>query len=657
MKPVLHTLAITAAALLPLALALSCNPASPDYYFGSLGVGNQDVKSQMAISFKSGVGRPATKMSDSVTQIEAEADNTAFRGIEQIYVIPFNTYRAVTASDLRHGRNLQLPQRGISPQWGSVANAGLVSNNNSHLYQSVYMRSGTASVLVYGKAIDESVSASPSDSVDFKHRNGVLRKHGLEAAESPADMWFELEPLVDAAAEASMNSGIQGVLAYLNSIAEARVSYTGYTRRTTTQTTWTYRWGTPADYGNHQTLQNAFETLTGSGLAFSGSTDAIARMLTSVYNGLYDLSSNTGNSNSYGQQYYGRNSNTVAGTYYYVYELSREIRDLINNSTYVTVTGTGNNATVAFKSPYAGIPASYGVPDGAVAVQWNGTSFVQVSAANSAIAPVSSYCYPPSLWYWTDSRLKTSNDESVVDEYVSSNPTWSTILDNYTYGSTVLPGVASAAVNDPLQYGVAQLRLNIGYASSEGGTENLLDSRAGTVNIRNANFPLTGVLVSEQRHQAFNFTPKSGDNYCIYDSDVNDGSTPKAYIASAGSGLTLKPVHTLVVQTENYQDVHYALEFQNNSGAGFYGANGCLVNPGSKFYLIGILKYADASNNPGGEIKSVFLQDHLTEAVITVKGLASAYNTIPELRDPQLEIGVQTEMKWVGSTPAQIPMY
>ena len=164
MKPVFHTLAITAAALLPLAVMLSCNPASPDYYFGSLGVGNQDVKSQMAISFKSGVGRPATKMSDSVTQIDAEADYTAFRGIEQIYVIPFNTYRAVTASDLRHGRNLQLPQRGISPQWGSVANAGLVSNNNSHLYQSVYMRSGTASVLVYGKAIDESVCSASTGS-------------------------------------------------------------------------------------------------------------------------------------------------------------------------------------------------------------------------------------------------------------------------------------------------------------------------------------------------------------------------------------------------------------------------------------------------------------------------------------------------------------
>ena len=656
MKRFVRTLVFAAAATLPLVWLPACEPVSPDAFFASSRKAEMVVESHFALSLEPSTGRPGTKMSDAVTQVGAGNDPTLFRGIEQIYVIPFNTYNAVTASDTRFGRNLQLPQQGITPSWGASANAGLVSNNNSHLYEGVVMKSGTASVLVYGKAIDENVSTTPTDSVEFKHRNGVLRQHGIEDAATPNEMWFELEPIVDAAGEASMNSSIQGMLSYLNSIADARVTLTGYNRRSTTQNTWTYTWSTPTQYNNYQTLVSAYETLTGNGLAFSGSSDAIAGMLTTIYNGLYNLANSTANSNSYTQTYYGYYS-TNAQTYYYVYELSREIRDLIDNSAYVTVTGSGNNATVAFKSPYAGIPASYGVPEGAVAVQWNGTSFVQVTAANSALAPISSYCYPPSLWYWTDSRLKTSADPSVNDEYVSSNPTWTSILDNYTYGSTVVPGVASAAVTEPLQYGVAQLRLSMGYAVSEGGTANLLDSRAETVNVSNSNFPLTGVLISEQRHQAFNFTPRSGDNYCIFDSDVNDGSTPRAYIASAASGLTLKPVYTLVVQTENNQDIHYALEFSNNSDSPFYGAGGCAVNPGSKFYLVGILKLSEATNNTGDTISSVFLQDHITEANVTVKGLASAYNTIPELRDPQLQIGVQTEMKWVGSTPAQIPMY
>jgi len=656
MKLAFRTLSHFATALL-LAWVVSCTPASPDS-FSAFGSGkDQDVETHFAISLEAGVNNPETRMSDAIAQVDADTDNTLFRGIEQIYVIPFNTHSTITAGDARHGRNLTLPQLGITPQWGSSVNPGLVTNNNSHLYEDVYMKSGTASVLVYGKAIDEDVSASASDSVAFKRRNGALHAHGIGNAETPVDMWFELDPIVDAAAESSMNSTISGVLAYLNSIASAQVSYTGYTYRTTTQTTWTYNWQTPASYSYYPTLESAFQTLTGSGLAFSGSTDAISAMLTSIYNGLYDLANSTNASNSYNQEYYGYYSRYVSGYYYYVYELSRQIRTLINNSSYVNVTGTGNNATVSFTSAYAGVPASFGVPEGAVAIQWNGSEFVQVSAANSALAPIGSYCYPPSLWYWTNSQIKTSEDENVTDEYVSSNTTWASILDNYTLGTTVIPGVASAAVTNPLQYAVAQLRLSFNYAVSPGGTDNLLDSKAGTVNVSNSNFPLTGVLVSEQRHQAFNFTPKSGDNYCVYDSDVNDGSTPKAYIASSGSGLIFKPVNTLVVQTENAQDIHYALEFQNNSGAAFYGANACIVSPGSKFYLIGILKLDQATNNTGKTIESVFLQDHITEAVVTVQGLAAAYNTIPELRDPQLEIGVQTEMKWVGTTPAQIPMY
>ena len=40
-----------------------------------------------------------------------------------------------------------------------------------------------------------------------------------------------------------------------------------------------------------------------------------------------------------------------------------------------------------------------------------------------------------------------------------------------------------------------------------------------------------------------------------------------------------------------------------------------------------------------------------------INSLAKAYNTIPELRDPQLEIGVVAKMEWIQVTPAEIPMY
>ena len=617
---------------MPLAVLCAClRPVSPEYPSGNGLMDAQMVETQMALAFKPGSGVPSTRMLDSVTQADANSDYSVFRGIEQLFVIPFNTRGAITASDSRYSRNLELPHTGIAASFGTDASdgtlPGLVLNNNSHLYRDVYLKNGTSSLLAYGMAIDQSVAATPTDSVNYKRRNGVLRAHGLEGAETPVDMGFNLEPLVDATAEAAISSKIAGIVTYFNSIANAQDTYYGY---------YTFANYNTSDY---QSISNFFKSFTNGGTngtagqAFSGSTRALAVLLSQLYTSARDL-------------YNSATSNWTKG-------MCNGIMTAINNSNYVTVSGT----TVTFNSAYADFPSSFGIPDGSVAIEWDGSAFLQVSAANSAMAPTGSYCYPPSLWYWTNSTLLTSDAEDLEEEYKSSNPDWASILGHYTLGTTIRRGITSVAIVRPMQYGVAQLRLKFNYAISDGGTANLLDSRANAVNVSNSNFPFTGVLVSEQRNLAYNFTPKSGNSYCIYDPEVNNGSTPKAYIASSASGLTFQPVHTLVVQTDDNQDVHYALEFQNNSGSAFYGVNGCTINPGSKFYLIGILNLQEATNNTGETISSVFLQDHITEAVITVKGLAKSYNTVPELRDPQLEIGVQTEMKWVESTPAHIPMY
>ena len=659
MKQVKSIIIRFAAAILPLAWAFACQPASPEDFFSGSRSADQLVQVQMALSLQPGAALPATKMTDAVTQSEANTDYTVFRGIEQMFIIPFGSFDKVTASDERIGKNLQLPHLGISPVFGTTAAdgnlAGLVENNNSHLYQGVYFKIGTSAALAYGKAIDESVAATPSDSINYKRRNGVLRGNGLASAASPAEISFSLEPFINSGNEAAMQSTLNGILAYLTDIAGAAVSYTGYTYRSRTQTTWRYYWDDAASYSNFPTLVSAFETLTGGGNVFSGGTESLEGMLTSIYNGLYDIATDEYESSSYTQEYYEYNSYYSSGDYYYVYQLAREIRSLIDNSSYVTLSGSGSNVSVSFNSTYSGFPGGYGVPDGAVAIQWNGNAFTQVSAASSALAPIDAYCYPPSLWYWTNSRLVTSDEENVDDEYVSSNPDWATILGHYTLGRTVKPGATSAAIEEPLQYGVAMLELEMNASSSEGGTSNLLDSNANTVDITGNVFPLIGIIVGEQRDQHFNFTPSSGSNYYVYDAEVLDGTSPKAYIRYNNSGF--KKIHTLMVQTDVNEDVHYALEFRNDSGAPFYGVNGCTVPAGGKFYLIGTLEISKMTDAQKNGIECVFTQDHITRVSASVRSLAKAYNTIPELRDPQLEIGVQTEMKWVGSTPAEIPMY
>ena len=616
----------------------------------------------LPLSLSVGTVKPQTKMTSAVTQ--ADETEASFRGIKEIYAIPFRATRAVNGSDQRIGPNLSLPQQGIPNTFGETAQegdfAGLVRSNNSHLYKNVYMRRGTASMLVYGQAIDAPVSVSP-DSIAFKRRNGVLRKHGVGNAETPAGITFSLEPFITTAQETEMQATVNGLLAYLNNIAGATVSTpNGYLANSNTQQRWTYDWSTPTDYNNYAVLKNAFDFLTYGGVGFSAGTECINQMLTTLYNTMYSMANdvNAGGSD-YRLTYYTRrntNNNAYRVYYYYVYQLAQEIRNRINNSTYVNISGSGASASVALKGDYANFPDRLGLPSGSVGIVWNGTAFVQqTSATGAALAAADAFCYPPSLWYAANSTLKTSDNEDIVDEYKSANVTWNDIFSQYTYGNAVLPGAQSAALKDPLQYGVAMLEVNLNYAVSPGGTQFLQDSNGNNVDVRNDSYPLTGIIIGEQKNQSYAFEPLlEGLSLYVFDNEVYDGSTPKAYIAGASSGLTFKPVHTLVVQTEDAQNVHVALEFQNNSGSDFYGANSCRVAAGSKFYLIATLEYTSGT---GASLPAVFVHDHVTKVTFSINSLSKAYNTIPELRDPQLEIGVIAQLEWVQATPAEIPMY
>ena len=45
-------------------------------------------------------------------------------------------------------------------------------------------------------------------------------------------------------------------------------------------------------------------------------------------------------------------------------------------------------------------------------------------------------------------------------------------------------------------------------------------------------------------------------------------------------------------------------------------------------------------------IKRVFLQDYITTATFTVKSLKNAYNVVPDLRLPALELGLGVNLNW-----------
>ena len=59
-----------------------------------------------------------------------------------------------------------------------------------------------------------------------------------------------------------------------------------------------------------------------------------------------------------------------------------------------------------------------------------------------------------------------------------------------------------------------------------------------------------------------------------------------------------------------------------------------------------------AGTKPDGEsINGVFDSDYKTTIYVRVNDLGKAYNTVPDLQDPQLELGVVTEMDWIQVEP------
>ena len=123
-----------------------------------------------------------TKMTATITQ-----DGAGFRGIEQVYVIPFLTKDA----DLVIAGSNRLGSSNVRIQDPVIGQHGLVDNNRAHLYKLASIPLRTNRVLAYGKAFDDgSVSTR-----EGKHKNGVLTPSGLDNPGTAGDISARLKVL------------------------------------------------------------------------------------------------------------------------------------------------------------------------------------------------------------------------------------------------------------------------------------------------------------------------------------------------------------------------------------------------------------------------------------------------------------------------------
>lgn len=588
---------------------------------------------------------PETKMTADITQQGGEA---SFRGIEHLYILPFNTTDGVVrAADERWSLNLGLPQPGLPANtFGTSALGGefegLVSNSNSHLYDQVYVRHLTNSVLVYGKAPDDqSVEIVAEDSTVFKHRNGYLKGVSLDEAVTPAEIGFDLGPVITTLNKPGFDAWKNRIINYLGAITGNVVKVNGVTK---------YKFYDPSSYHYHPELTAAFNEFTNEGRMISLSDKTLSQKLTRLFRAVYPYSTTFRNSVEY-----------YEGGVYYVYQLAQKVISSIQNTSVVKMSGTGTSAVIEL---IAEAPYSYGLPDGVVPIQYregtNSHAFGTLETYSGVAAiPTNAIYFPPSLWYYVNSPLISTEDPDVVNAYTSvvdeenndMRPVyWNTIVGQYDHPS-VTGSSKAAAVQKPLQYGVSLLSLDMQRLTST----RLPDAKGNQVTISNKKYPLVGIILANQHPVGFDFMPTSADQVrYVYDNDLTDGSAPLAYITSTVGAS--KTVTMLALPTLEMESVHFALEFRNTSNSSFFAGDGCEIFPGCCFYLLGVLKVADGVNYSGDVITSVFAPDRSTNVKITVQSLANTYSVLPSLDSPQLVLGVQAEMNWDFAVPSIVPI-
>ena len=298
-------------------------------------------------------------------------------------------------------------------------------------------------------------------------------------------------------------------------------------------------------------------------------------------------------------------------------------------------------ATTAAGEVTVNYPRNINLPDGAAALRWTGDKFepqMQTTTLDD-INSVSRFVYPPALYYFVDSEIRTSTATLNYVNFLSTT-TWAAFLTANFPGQFINATTRTVAVKDPLQYAVAHLTMEV-----KAGAESLEYGAGNTKTIPISDLKLKGVIIGGQRSVGYDFKPISNSLYdvnFVYDSQV---SGP---LNTAG-----ETYHTLALQSYDGEDVNIILEFEYSAEGteGFRCLNG-YVYPGTRFYLVGEVKLEKGSGGDASSQGRVFTQDYTTTVAMTVTSLEKAYNVLPSLLSSSLEIGVMITPQWFSATPS-----
>ena len=493
------------------------------------------VLADLALSLPASTA-PRTRMTTDVTQ-----SNGIFRGIQRLSIIPFTKQGKITSTDM--------PSYYESEPIVNNTN-WTVPENTVHHYQKVHLMKGVASFLTYGQAAavtgGKDVNGSLIPKVDGQSQTAGIMPERM--AVSPGNLTFELEKIYK---ESDVPTGATAIANYLTHIARAKGTITN----PGTEDEVTVSWKDAEDAWLQLLYMNFInQNDLGTNIIMPGSARNVKALVSTLYKRLYAMN-------------YGDGTIEKA--------IVNDILDRIKTG--VTCTGEGTDLMVTNLGTYDSYPNDLDLPDGAAAVRWTDVvenevtvkKFVPqtVTTLDAPINTINRFAYPPELYYYSNSKIKTSNTEILESDY-GTYQSWSDALYNqYPYDNAVVSGDTKAvAIKEPLQYGVAHLSATIASAST---SSSLPDADGNLIDVEyqsKPSFPVTGIIICGQRPVDFEFKVKTtatggatGDPLFIYDRHLG-GSPYLKFGDPAG------PFETLALQNEDGKDVTIMLELENKSG-------------------------------------------------------------------------------------------
>ena len=515
--------------------------------------------------------------------INGAPSNGVFKGIKGIHLYPIST--ALDANKCVTSSSTITTPIELS-NISAFDQTGSGNSFNGKVYADVNIPVGTKAFLFYGEITNEA-------------GGDLTPSYGTSG--TPGNINFSLVPIQSATFSTLNDTQGNAVLAALNGIIGVLAAQE-----------------TAAETASHASaiylnaLLQSFQSLK------AGSANSVRAFVQNVYNKLTNI-----------------------GTTYSATTYTNEVQDKIDD--YFTVGGTSPNNTLTWTAANT-FPNNIALPDGAIGLSYTSTPTPTFSfdSASGSQPELNTYVKPASLFYTVNSPIQTSTAAQVANYDVKTN--WTQVVALYDSDTEVKSDTRGVVLVKPIQYGVGRLKSKVVLNSA---TLNANDADGGNlvVHVPDGGYPVTGILIGNQKNVAWNFEPTGATTYTIYD-PVQTGGDVKAWTTASD---LIPPNYTLALQTVKDEASQVVVELVND-GDDFYGKDNQLIPTGGKFYLAAQLDPTQGATYDEDDVTKnrVFCQDVETIVNFTVgaNSLKKAYNTIPDLRSPQMELGLSVDLGW-----------